>query len=680
MHVHTVRLGFLSLLVSVSAARNLHLNDFLHRRGGDDDSSSSTSTISSAAHGSISAVPPDVVTLTGHSTASATDLPDSDDTTVLTTVVNGHTTRITMVDSAAASSDGVVMLTGTGDSPASSTATVTVSSTGGRNGTSAQTTMQTSTASLSDEDASSTAERAAATGGGAEQTQAAAASSTGAAVPLATAALGPAPHCQPISLLTQAARRADHYVDAQSGESFPLYNPADESLLHSAIPIAGQADVDAAVAGAQEAPWRASFPAKRRAAAMHKLADLMEANAAELGRLETLAMGQPPLVSGLMVQWAADTFRYYAGWTDKIAGQAFPAEQDEGGDGAPGTYKIVNNFAWKVAPALAAGNTVVYKPSEKAPLGVLALGALIKEAGFPPGVVQLVSGPGSTGALLASHPRVAKISFTGSAATGRKIQDAATRSNMKRVTLELGGKSPALVFADADLDNAVRQCSLGFLLNSGQVCAAASRTLVQDEVAGVFVERLKAAFEHTARAMRDPSLEGVHPLQLLGPMADRAQFDRVMGFIERAKKTGGSGGEDAAAGTLLTGGGRVGDKGLFVEPTIFVDPKPASEIYTDEIFGPVSTVRTFKTEEEAVALANDTSYGLSATLYTNSISRALRVSGLLEAGTVGVNTSFMPSPTTPFGGVKQSGSGRELGLQGLLAYLDTKTIHINMSV
>ncbi|KAL1631477.1 hypothetical protein SLS54_000238 [Diplodia seriata] len=491
----------------------------------------------------------------------------------------------------------------------------------------------------------------------------------------------------------------NEYVDAQSGESFPLYNPADESLLHSAIPIAGQADVDAAVAGAQEAfkptsPWRASFPAKRRAAAMHKLADLMEANAAELGRLETLAMGQPPLVSGLMVQWAADTFRYYAGWTDKIAGQAFPAEQDEGGDGAPGTYKIVkyepigvcagvgawntaqSNFAWKVAPALAAGNTVVYKPSEKAPLGVLALGALIKEAGFPPGVVQLVSGPGSTGALLASHPRVAKISFTGSAATGRKIQDAATRSNMKRVTLELGGKSPALVFADADLDNAVRQCSLGFLLNSGQVCAAASRTLVQDEVAGVFVERLKAAFEHTARAMRDPSLEGVHPLQLLGPMADRAQFDRVMGFIERAKKTGGSGGEDAAAGTLLTGGGRVGDKGLFVEPTIFVDPKPASEIYTDEIFGPVSTVRTFKTEEEAVALANDTSYGLSATLYTNSISRALRVSGLLEAGTVGVNTSFMPSPTTPFGGVKQSGSGRELGLQGLLAYLDTKTIHI----
>ncbi|KAL1651262.1 hypothetical protein SLS58_000601 [Diplodia intermedia] len=490
----------------------------------------------------------------------------------------------------------------------------------------------------------------------------------------------------------------NEYVDAQSGESFPLYNPADESLLHPAIPIAGQADVDAAVAGAQEAfkptsPWRASFPAKRRAAAMHKLADLMEANAAELGRLETLAMGQPPLVSGLMVRWAADTFRYYAGWTDKIAGQAFPAEQDEAGDGAPGTYKIVkyepigvcagvgawnaaqSTFAWKVAPALAAGNTVVYKPSEKAPLGVLALGALIREAGFPPGVVQLVSGPGSTGALLASHPRVAKISFTGSAATGRAIQDAATRSNMKRVTLELGGKSPALVFADADLDNAVRQCSLGFLLNSGQVCAAASRTLVQEDVAPVFVGRLKAAFEHTARAMRDPGLEGVHPLQLLGPMADRAQFDRVMGFIERAKKekkTEG-GGEGA---TLLTGGGRVGDTGLFVEPTIFVDPEPASEIYTDEIFGPVSTVRTFKTEEEAVALANDTSYGLSATLYTNSISRALRVSGLLEAGTVGVNTSFTPSPTTPFGGVKQSGSGRELGLQGLLAYLDTKTIHI----
>ncbi|OJD32846.1 aldehyde dehydrogenase protein [Diplodia corticola] len=498
----------------------------------------------------------------------------------------------------------------------------------------------------------------------------------------------------------------NEYVDAQSGESFPLYNPADESLLHPAIPIAGPADVDAAVAGAQAAfaptsPWRASFPAKRRAAAMHKLADLMEANAGQLARLETQAMGQPPAVSGLMVRWAADAFRYYAGWADKVAGQAFPGERDEDGDGdgAMGSYKIVryeplgvcagvgawnaaqSNFAWKAAPALAAGNTIIYKPSEKAPLGILALGTLIKAAGFPPGVVQLLSGPGSTGALLASHPHVAKISFTGSAATGRRIQDAATRSNMKRVTLELGGKSPALVFADADVANAVRHCSLGFLLNSGQVCAAAGRVLVHEDVAAAFVDGLRAAFEHTARAMRgEPGLDDaatVHPLQLLGPLADRAQFERVTGFIERARAEA----ETAEGrGGLLTGGGRVGDKGLFVEPTIFVDPKPGSEIYTDEIFGPVSTVTTFKTEEEAVALANDTPYGLSATLYTSSISRALRVSGLLEAGTVGVNTSFMPSPTTPFGGVKQSGSGRELGFQGLLAYLDTKTIHINMNV
>ncbi|KAK0660966.1 Retinal dehydrogenase 2 [Lasiodiplodia hormozganensis] len=491
----------------------------------------------------------------------------------------------------------------------------------------------------------------------------------------------------------------NEYVDAQSGESFPLYNPADESLLHPAIQAAGPADIDAAVAGAQAAfkhgsPWRSSFPAKRRAAAMHKLADLIEANAAELGRLETLAMGQPPLVAGMMAQWTADTFRYYAGWADKIAGETFPAEQDENGDGGPGTYKIVKyeplgvcagvgawnaaqtTFAWKVAPALAAGNTVIYKPSEKAPLGVLALGALIKEAGFPPGVVQLVSGGGSTGALLASHPAIAKISFTGSVATGRKIQEAAIRSNMKRVTLELGGKSPALVFADADLDNAVQQCSINFLLNSGQVCVAASRTLVQEEIADAFVERLKAVFEHTAKAMRDPTLEGAHPLQFLGPMADRAQFDRVMGFIERAKAAA----ADADNGKLLTGGGRVGDKGLFVEPTIFVNPKPDSEIYKQEVFGPVSTVRTFKTEEEAVALANDTSYGLSATLYTNSISRALRVSGLIEAGTVGVNTAFMPNNMTPFGGIKQSGSGRELGKQGILAYLEMKTIHINMGV
>ncbi|KAL1637160.1 hypothetical protein SLS56_000818 [Neofusicoccum ribis] len=470
----------------------------------------------------------------------------------------------------------------------------------------------------------------------------------------------------------------NEYVDAKSGESFPLHNPADESVLHSNVPIAGQADVDAAVAGAQAAfktgPWR-GYSGKQRAAVMHKFAALVEARADELGRLETLAMGQPAGVSGLVVRWGVDTWRYYAGWADKIAGQTFPDED--------GTYRIVryepigvcagvgawnaspSTFAWKCAPALAAGNTVIYKGSEKSPLGVLALGELVKEAGFPPGVIQLLSGPGSTGALLAAHAGVAKISFTGSAATGRKIQEAATRSNMKRVTLELGGKSPAIVFDDADLDNAVAHCSLGFLLNSGQVCIAASRTFVHEPVAAAFTAALKAAFEATADAMRDPA-KATDPMQALGPLADRAQFDRVMGFIERGR----------AEAELLTGGGRVGEKGLFVEPTIFVNPKEGAEVYREEVFGPVSTVRTFKTEEEAVALANDTTYGLSATLYTQSISRALRVSAQLETGTVGVNSSFSPNPQTPFGGVKQSGQGRELGYQGLLAYLDTKTIHI----
>lgn len=263
------------------------------------------------------------------------------------------------------------------------------------------------------------------------------------------------------------------YVDSLSPTptTFPLHNPHDETPIHAAIPSATAADVDAAVAGAaaafhRNAPWRATFTAAQRASTLHRFADLITSHSASLAALETASMGQPPAVSAFMVKWAVDTFRYYAGWCDKIAGETFAEEE--------GTWRVVryeplgvcagvgawnaslSTFAWKAAPALAAGNTVVYKPSEKSPLGVLALGALVKEAGFPPGVVQILAGAGETGALLAGHGGVAKISFTGSAATGRRIQDAANRSNMKRVTLELGGKSPAIVFEDANLENAVQ--------------------------------------------------------------------------------------------------------------------------------------------------------------------------------------------------------------------------------
>ncbi|KAL1619771.1 hypothetical protein SLS56_009972 [Neofusicoccum ribis] len=246
---------------------------------------------------------------------------------------------------------------------------------------------------------------------------------------------------------------------------------------------------------------------------------------------------------------------------------------------------------------------VVFKSSEKAPLGLAAMGTLIKAAGFPPGVVQILSGPGSTGALLAEHPNIAKISFTGSVATGKKIHAAAARSNLKRVTLELGGKSPAIVFEDADLENAVRHCTAGLLVNSGQACFASSRILVQRSVASRFLAALQTAFSSIAAAMRDPALLR-SPLEELGPLADREQFDRVMSFIENAER--------AHEATLLVGGRRVGEKGYYVEPTLFVDPKPDADIYRREIFGPVGVVRTFETEQEAICEANDSFYGLSS--------------------------------------------------------------------
>ncbi|KAJ8118933.1 hypothetical protein OPT61_g179 [Boeremia exigua] len=409
----------------------------------------------------------------------------------------------------------------------------------------------------------------------------------------------------------------NEYVDSESSERISVYNPADETLVASELPVAGPNDVDAAVDGARKAfksgPWK-DFTASQRA---------------------SLAMGVPSYMCPFIMKMTSDAWRYYAGWADKIPGQTFRSE-----GGKPFTFVTYeplgvcagiapwnashSTFAWKAGPTLAAGNTVVFKSSEKAPLGLAAMGELIKQAGFPPGVIQILSGPGSTGALLAQHMKVAKISFTGSVTTGKKLQELALKSNMKCVTLELGGKSPAIVFQDADIENAVKFCTSGLLINTGQVCIASSRTLVHEDVAPKFIEALKTAFSETKG---------------LGPLADRSQFERVMSFIETGKKE--------------------------------------AKLVTEEIFGPVGTVRTFSTEDEVVELANDTMFGLSASIFTSSISR---VAGKLESGTVGVNTSFMPSIEAPFGGWKESGLGRELGRDGLSAYLETKTVQINMQV
>ena len=307
------------------------------------------------------------------------------------------------------------------------------------------------------------------------------------------------------------------------------------------------------------------------------------------------------------------------------------------------------------------------QPSEKTPFAALALLPLIKEAGFPPGVFQVLSGDGSTGALLASHMRIRKVSFTGSIPTGKKIQQMAAQSNLKRVTLELGGKSPAVVFDDCNLDNAITWTVNAITGHSGQVCFAASRVYVQEGIYDKFIEKYKAAFIERTKALGDPDDKST----LLGPLVDEAQFNRVTGFIERGKAQ--------KSGTLLTGGARLGDKGFFIEPTIFTDVNPASEIHTDEIFGPVSVVRTFKTEEEVLKMSNESEYGLMAGVFTQDINRAMRVASAFESGMVGVNCISLMMMQAPFGGSKQSGVGRESGKEALRAFTEMKTVMVNLT-
>ncbi|KAH8881870.1 aldehyde dehydrogenase [Thozetella sp. PMI_491] len=466
---------------------------------------------------------------------------------------------------------------------------------------------------------------------------------------------------------------------SSSDEKITVTNPFDQTIVASSICSANAADVDAAVEAASVAfeKWRKTPPIER-ARLMHRLADLVEGAAEDLGRLETIAMGAPKFIAEHGAKALAASLRYYAGWADKIGGEVFP----DSGDGA---YRMVTHeplgvcggiaawnatflfIGWKVAPAIAAGNTYVFKVSEKSPLGALALGRLVVEAGFPPGVINFINGTAEAGNALASHMKVAKISFTGSTATGRRVQIAAASSNLKKCTLELGGKSAALVFDDADIENALGCLSQAFLVNTAQVCAATTRLLVQDTISEQFIARLTERFKSLVELLGDPS----SPETFAGPIVDEAQFTRVLDFINGAK---------AAGIQVAAGGGRHGDRGYFVEPTLLVNPPTSSSVYRDEIFGPVLCVVTFKTEAEAIAMANDTVYGLAASVFTSNTSRALRVSQEIVAGSVSINRPVVPDDRVPMGGMKESGYGREGGIEGIMSYLDTKTIAINMQV
>lgn len=390
-----------------------------------------------------------------------------------------------------------------------------------------------------------------------------------------------------------------------------IYSPNDDSVVTDEIQVASEADVDAAVKAAQTAfpAWKTT-PTLQRAAIMNKFANLLEANVEQLATLEGKAMGQPIAVARGNIGNAVSIWRYYAGAASKNSGECFPPDGDN-------LYKIVQyeplgvcagicawngshlQTSWKAAPAVAAGNTFVLKSSEKTPIALCQYGQLITEAGFPPGVINLLAGAGKVGGLLASHMDIAKIAFTGSVATGRAVQIAATRSNLKQVTLELGGKSPAMIFQDADIPNAVYHSSTTFLRNSGQVCVAASRVLVQESIAPEFIKALKTAFVGAASKLGDPASETT----VFGPLADKKHFDHVMSFVEESK---------AEKIEVLAGGERVGEKGTFLQPTVLLNPDLKSKVYTEEIFGPVLCVRTFKDEADAIELANDTRFGLGS--------------------------------------------------------------------
>ena len=469
----------------------------------------------------------------------------------------------------------------------------------------------------------------------------------------------------------------NEYVNSTAGKKLSVYNPKDGTLVSDQVILAGEQDVDAAVTAAE-----AAFPAWKRVTAMqrrnilYKFADLLEKHIEKLAELTRLTLGAPFASFGKFeIGLAAEAFRYNAGWIDKFAGEAFPQEN--------GFMQITRNeplgvtagiVPWngplgtvgiKAGPALATGNCFILKPSEKTPFAALALGPLIQEAGFPPGVFQILSGDGTTGALIASHMRIRKVSFTGSIPTGKKIQAMAANSNLKRVTLELGGKSPAVVFDDCNLDNAVTWCVNALAANTGQVCFAATRLYVQEGIFDKFSQKYKEALEARAKTIGDPDVEGT----IMGPLVDKAQFDRVNGFIERG----------ASQGKLLTGGHKKEGKGFFVEPTVFTNVTADAEIYTEEIFGPVSVLSSFKTEVEVLKKANDMEYGLMAGVFTQDINKALRVASDFDSGMVGINCVSLTFLNAPFGGSKQSGLGRECGRAALQAFTEPKTIMVNMT-
>lgn len=466
------------------------------------------------------------------------------------------------------------------------------------------------------------------------------------------------------------------WVPSKSGKTFATVNPANEEKIAD-VAEGDAADIDAAVKAAREqfenGEW-SRMDARDRGKLMHRLCDLIDEEIDELAALESLDNGKPVRdARAADLPLTIDALRYYAGYADKIHGQTIPVRGDYFtytrrepvgvvGQIIPWNFPMLM-VAWKWGPALAAGCTIVMKPAEQTPLTCLRMAKLAQEAGFPDGVINVVPGYGPTaGGALVKHPEVDKIAFTGEGSTAQIIMKEAA-GTLKRLTFELGGKSPNIVFADSDLDAAAAGAHFGLYFNQGQCCCAGSRVFVEEKVHDKFVD--KVAGMNKGRKLGDP----LDPTTEQGPQVDQAQFDKIMKYIDLGQKGGAK---------MLTGGKRFGDKGYYVEPTLFDQVTDDMAIAKDEIFGPVMSVLTFKDVDEMVARANKTTYGLAAAVWTRDVAKAHYFAKKIKAGTVWVNCYDVFDAGAPFGGFKMSGQGRELGEEGLKAYTETKTVTVSL--
>ncbi|KAK9457225.1 aldehyde dehydrogenase domain-containing protein [Dipodascopsis uninucleata] len=477
---------------------------------------------------------------------------------------------------------------------------------------------------------------------------------------------------QPVGLFIN-----NEFVPAKKGQLIDVENPATGKVVIQ-VHEATEEDIDIAVDAAHNAffdgPWR-TLTSAERGKALLKLADLFEENLLQLASLEAFDNGKAIQLAKGDVQACIGCLRYYGGWADKIHGKVIETSDDRFnytkqepigvcGQIIPWNFPLLM-WAWKIGPAVACGNVVVLKTAEQTPLSGLYAAQLTKEAGFPPGVINIVSGYGRVaGAAIASHMKIHKVAFTGSTPVGRQIMKMAAESNLKKVTLELGGKSPNIVFNDADIDKVVEWVNFGIFYNGGQCCCAGSRIYVQEGIYDQVVEafRKRAAANKVGNPFDEETFQGAQ--------VSKVQFDRIMSYVDIGKKEG---------ATVEVGGIRHGDEGYFIKPTIFSNVTEDMRIMQEEIFGPVCAIAKFKDIEEVIAKGNNTDYGLAAAVHTSSLTTAIEVANRLRAGTVWVNQYNALHWALPFGGYQQSGIGRELGKEALRNYTQIKTVSINLS-